>query len=174
MVKYLLLLFLLPLLSGCDKLGKAILFDMSYDRTVVIPATTPLYLPIDIPTPEISITTENTFSQHKTRLDLVSQIKMSQLTLMILNPANSNLSFLRSVSIYISTPTLPELKIAWADDIPSNINDGISLQISAENLLDYYKSESVTLKTVVTLDELITSDYEINVHAAFRINAKKD
>lgn len=165
-------LILLTALSGCKKLDKLTQFRMEFDESVVVPAATQIDLPFDIITPEIETDSETTFSVNDTRKDLVEEIKLEKLTLSISLPSDADFSFLNSVSIYLSAEGLPEVKIAWKENIPSNIGDTLELDVSDADLRQYLLKDSIKLRLNTITDELITSDHHIDIHSVFWVDAK--
>jgi hypothetical protein len=171
-MKWVYILLFASLGFNCKKLDKLTEFDLSYNQTVVIPSSTTLNLPLNIPTPDFTTNSESTFSQNNTNSSLIQSIFIDKLDVTINSPTSGNFNFLKSVVIYISTPNLPETKVAWKDPVVNNNSTQLTLDLSTENLIEYLKSDTLKLKLVVVTDELITSDYHIDVTSKFHVKAK--
>ncbi len=90
----------------------------------------------------------------------------------IQSPSNGKFGFLKSVEIYISAQGLPEEKIAWKNNIPSDIGNYLELETSGADLKEYIKKDKYTLRLSTVTDEILTSDHQINVHSIFTVDAK--
>lgn len=107
-----------------------------------------------------------------TRKDLVEKITLKKLELTLTNPSNTDFSFLESINIFISAEGIPETKIAWKDNIPSDISNFLILDVSEINLKEYIIKDNFVLKLNVVTDELLASDHEIDIHSVFFVDAK--
>lgn len=159
-------------ITGCKKIDKMTNFNMEYNETVVIPASTGINLPFNILTPNVETNSESTFAVNNTRKDLVNEIRLTKLDLRITSPSNGTFSFVRSLSIFLSADGLSETKIAWIENVPSNVGNVLYLDVSGADLKEYIKKDKFTLRLNSVTDELITSDYQINVHAVYQVDAK--
>ena len=159
------------MISGCKDLDKLTQFNMEFNESVVIPSSTGVNLPFNIMTPDVTTNSASTFSTKKTRKDLVDEIKLTKLDLTVTSPSNANFNFLKSVSIYISASGLPEVKIASKDNVPTNITM-LQLDVADVDVKEYIKADKFSLRLSTVTDELIASDYTINAHSTFFVNAK--
>lgn len=172
MFRYVLVLSLFLFFISCKKINSFTQFEMSYNQEVVIPSSTGINLPVNFYTPETQTNSETTFEVNDTRKDLIESVLLNQLTLSILIPENGDFSFLNSLSIYISSENLPELKIAWKEDIDGNNVDEIDLIVTSEDLQEYVKESSFTLKVNMVTDEILNEEYKLNVYSLYFIDAK--
>ena len=163
---------ILSLLIGCKKIDKLTQFDMNYDQTVVIPSSTGINLPFNIFSPDVQSNSETTFAINDTRKDLIEEINLTQLTLDLTSPSNGDFSFLKSIEIFITSSTLEEVKIAWKDNIDSNIGKSLELETTDSDLKEFIKGEEFTLRVRAITDEIITSDHQLDVHSEFFVDAK--
>ena len=158
--------------SGCKVLDKLTQFHIKYDTEVVIPATLGVNLPFDIPTPDIATNSNSEFQVHNTHKNLIDIINLTKMDLTIASPSTANFNFLKDIEIYMSTSSLPKVKIAWLYNIPKAGLKTISLEVSNANLKQYIISDTIKLQTKVTTRELISRQIKINVHSDFFVNAK--
>lgn len=159
-------------LIGCGIVDKFIQFDMEFNENVVIPSSTGVNLPFNILVPDVETNSESTFAVNDTRKDLVEEVKLTTLNLTLTSPSNADFSFLKSINIFISAEGLSEAKIAWKDNIPDDIGTVLSLEITNADLKEYIKKDKFTLRLNTVINELLTSDYYIDVHSEFFVDAK--
>ena len=159
-------------LSGCKKVAKLTQFEMQFDETTTVPKSSGINLPFNILTPDMETNSEATFTIHNTRKDLIEKILLKKLNISIETPNGEDFSFLKSIGVYLSAEGIPESKIAWKDDVQSNVGSSISLDLGADDLKEYIKKDKFSLRLNTVTDELLTSDYKIKVHSAFVVDAK--
>lgn len=163
-------------LSQCKK-GDSIVdslthFTFETDYVVKVPASPVTPFPVSILTPEIKTHSDVAFNANNTRADLVEQIILRQLDLSVKTPSGGTLSFLKSVNIYAIADGLPEVKVAYKDDVPANVGATLSLDVTGAELREYFKKDKYVLRITVTTDEAVTEDYEVNAHGVFFVDAK--
>lgn len=162
----------LVLLVSCKAVDKFTKFNLEYNETVTIPASSVVDLPISIATPEMETNTESTFASNDTRKDKIEEIKLTQMTLSVLSPETGDFGFLKSVSVFIYAEGLDEIKIAWKDVVPEDAGNTLDLETSDTDLKEYIKKDSFKLKVNVVTDKATTSEHKINVYSKFFVDAK--
>ncbi len=172
MKKYFMLFALVGLFSSCDKLDELTKFDMDYDQRVVIPSTTGVDLPFEVFTPEKETNSSAEFEVNDTRKDLIEEIVLKKLVMTVETPEGEDFSFLESIIIYMSAEDLPEIKIAWNEDVSATAGEQLELVTTAEDLKEYIKKDTYTLRLKTVTDEFLSSDYEINIATTFFVDAK--
>jgi hypothetical protein len=85
-------LVLCVVLSGCKR-GRGIEFSYSLSRQFDVNNGMPINLPIDILLPDIESNSEKEFTQNDTRSDKIKDIKLTNISLTIVNPPNQRFSF---------------------------------------------------------------------------------
>lgn len=163
---------LLFFVSSCDKIDELTKFDITYNQEIVIPSTSIINLPFSIFTPETSTNSESTFSNNNTNRDLIEDIRLTDLVLEINSPGDGNFNFLNSIEIYMSSENLPEIKIAWKENIGNNSSSVLNLDTLDEDIKDYIKKDTYTLRVETVSDETIREDYNINIESVFFVDAK--
>ncbi|HMJ69047.1 MAG TPA: hypothetical protein VK508_09130 [Cyclobacteriaceae bacterium] len=147
-------------------------FNFNTDYVIKVPATSITSIPISIITPDIKTTSDVAFSDNKTRADLVERINLKELTLTVQTPENGTLSFLKSVDIYAAAEGLPEVRVAYKDQVPANVGSTLSLDVTGVELKEYFKKEKYSLRITVTSDEAVTQEYSVNAHGVFFVDAQ--
>ena len=158
--------------AACKKANKLTQFNMEYNETAVIPASTGINLPFNILAPDVESNSEATFEANDTRKDLIEEINLSKLDITVTSPASEDFSFLKSISIFISGSGAAETKIAWLDNVPSNSGSVLNLNVSDIDLKEFIKGDSFSLRLNTVTDEVLTSDYHIKMHSTFFVDAK--
>lgn len=154
--------------TGCKKL---VSFDMEYDNSVVIPANSIINLPIDIISPETTTNSEEEFGNNGTGSNLISRVALTNLDLKILNPESQNFNFLKSVELYLRAPDLPEVLVAYNYDVPATGLKEIALSCPDQDLKEYLKKPSYSLRVKAVTDEALAQDTEVNAHSRFVVDA---
>jgi len=158
--------------SGCDAIDELTKFNMDYNTQVVIESSANIDLPFDVFSPDVETNSESEFAINDTRKDLIEQIILRELNLTITAPEEEDFSFLESVNIYISAEGLPETQIASMDEVPDNNTGSLQLVTVGTDIKEYIKMDSFSLRLNTVTDEIITSDYYIDVDAVFFVDAK--
>ncbi|MDX1326362.1 MAG: hypothetical protein R3299_01575 [Arenibacter sp.] len=172
MKKYILILAVMLGLGGCDKLDELTKFEMDYKQRVVIPASAGMDLPFDVFTPKTETNSSSEFAVNDTRKDLIEEIVLRKLTLSIISPEGEDFSFLESITVYMSAEDLPEIKIAWNDEVSATVGGELELEVSDDDLKEYIKKDSYSLRVNTVTDELLKSDHEIEIASIFFVDAK--
>ncbi|GGW47255.1 hypothetical protein [Arenibacter certesii] len=163
---------ILAAFSACDKLDELTKFEMDYKQRVVIPSTTGMDLPFDIYTPETETNSSSEFGVNDTRKDLIEEIVLRKLTLNLVTPEGEDFSFLESISVYMSAEDLPEIRIAWNEEVSATVGGTLELETAGDNLKEYIKKTNYTLRLNTVTDEFLSTDYEVDVASIFFVDAK--
>lgn len=157
--------------TSCNKFDNLVTFYVDDQTTTTIKSSSPVSLPIELPTPDITTNSENEFKKNNTNVDLVKDIYITQLKLTITSPENKTFSFLKSIHIYISTNENNEIELAYKEDVNSN-SQSIDLDLTKEKLDIYVKADSYKLRTKATTRETLTQDVDIQIDLQFKVTAK--
>lgn len=168
-------IYLLTLLSlalfACKGKEKIINFKMDYNAEVVVPSSTGINLPFNILTPEIETNSEAICEVKDTRKDLIKNILVKELSLTISTPNGEDFSFLKSISIFLNADGEEELELAWNYAVSDAASSPLALEVSTTNIDNYIKKDKFSLRCNTITDELIASDYYINVYSRFSVEA---
>jgi hypothetical protein len=171
-MKYLLIFAIMAVFGSCDKLDELTKFEMDYTQRVVIPSSTGIDLPFDIYTPEKETNATSEFAVNDTRKDLIEEIVLRNLILNIISPEGEDFSFLESITVYMSAEDLPEIRIAWNEEVSATTGGLLELETSMDDLKEYIKKDSYSLRLKTVTDEFLSSDYEIEILSVFFVDAK--
>lgn len=167
-----LILALLCLVTACKEIDKLTQFNMDYNATVIVPSSSGVNLPFNLFTPDIETNAESEFAINDTRKDLVEEIVLTEMVLHHLSPDSGDFNFLASIEIFIKANDLPEVRIAWKDEVPQDAGKQINLQTSDADLKAYIKKDKFTLRLNTVTDEFLGSDQKIEIRSVFFVDAK--
>jgi len=171
MSKYIYIFILAFLISSCSKLDELTKFNIDYDTEVTIPSSAGINLPFDVLTPDTETNSESTFESNDTRKDLIEEIILTKLQLEITSPSDADFSFLESIEVFISAEGLDEIKIASKTDVPETVSV-LDLDVSDNDLKEFIKKDSYSLRLNTVTDEAISQDHQIDVKSTFFVDAK--
>lgn len=157
---------------GCKKIDKLTQFNMEYNSTATIPSSTGMNLPFNVLTPDVETNSTSTFKANNTRKDLIEEVILKKLDLTVTSPSGRTFSFLKAINIYINADGLSEAKIAYKDSVPQNAGNKLILNTTNTNLKEYLTKTEYSLRVNAVTDEIISPDYEINIHSVFFVDAK--
>lgn len=155
-------------ITGCKKNG--ISFVLSNQTNFRVESTSPVSLPFEIATPDVTTNSSQEFQNNHTANNLIKEVTLQSLNLTITNPSTKTFSFLKSIHIYISTDGSDETELAALENI-STTSQTISLNPVQANLLKYVKSDHYKLRTQVITKETLTQAIDISVNLKFKIKA---
>lgn len=155
----------------CDELDKLTQFDIPYETQFTIPATIGIGLPVDLPTPDVNTNIDSELSTETTRPELIEEITLKEMKMTVTAPNGEDFSFLESVSIFISGDSLPELRLAYLENIPADPGEVISLTTSDEDIKEYLLNEKFSLRTSATMDETVAQDTDVKIDMIFHVDA---
>lgn len=139
-------------------------FNVTNSTTFTVPsANSAINLPMQITTPETTSNVQTKVDAEGSTSKLIEQVILTELNLNINSPTNANFNFLNSIEIYISSPTQPEVLIAWQYSIPESNLTNLSLTTGNTNLKEYLKDSGLSLRTKIVTDKLVS--YDLNVTA---------
>jgi len=174
-INFSILIITVLLFTGCDideKLDEIATFNITNSAEFTVPSASGVNLPIDIGTPDVNTSSQQSFENNNTRANLVENVNLSELTLNITNPNDRTFSFMKSLEIYISNDSEGPTLIAEIQDIPENVGSELELETTGANLDEYIKEDSYDLEFEVVLDETVNSDTDIEADMVFEVRAK--
>lgn len=163
-------LFLSLFLSSCNAIDDLLSFNISNETSIKIKSTSPINLPSEIITPEVTTNSSAEFENNKTKASMVKDVKIRSLKLSISDPSDKTFTFLKSVHLYISTTDSNEIELAYQDNISTTANM-IDLICTDKRLDEYIKADSYKIRTKVTLKETLTKDVTVKADMKFRVTA---
>ena len=172
MKKYLFMaLAAILILSGCEKLSQLTQFDLPIKYEVDVPA-----LPIITDGYTQSVTIKPNMQKELDSRDLdadfIEEVILKKGTVELTSPTTGDLSFLKSVEVFISAVGLSEIPIASALDIPDNVGKTLNLNVANEDLKTYMLKDEVKITVKVATDKPTTEVYSLKLAADFMVDLK--
>lgn len=164
-------LALVVLSSGCKQIDKLTVFNIDYNTQSVISSVIGINLPFNLITPAITTNSTSEFAINETRKDLIEEIQLTRVNLTVTAPANGDLSFLKSIKIYIKGEGLEEKMIAWNENIDTS-EETMLLTTTPDDLQEYVKLDSVSLRVNTVIKKILLTDYTIGISTVFRVDAR--
>lgn len=166
------LLFSCLVLFSCKAIDKLTMFDVDYQTTFSVSSTTLIDAPFSLFTPEVTTESESTFEENDTRKDLIESIKLKTIKLTLTSPEEGDFNFLREIHIYIESENTSEVEIAYLIDLENTNSKIIELTTSNQELKDYIKDDSYTLRVKSITDETLSQNHNITIDTKFRVDAE--
>ncbi|SMG27706.1 hypothetical protein SAMN05661096_01650 [Marivirga sericea] len=174
-INFLILVVAFLFFCGCDiqeSIDNFTTFNISNTAEFTIPSSSGVNLPIDLGTPNISTSSQQSFENNNTRADLVEDVNLSDLTLTITSPDDRTFSFLESLEIYISNDSEGSTLLAEIENVPDNIGRELELETTGAKLDDYIIEDRYDLRYEVVTRESINYDTDIRADMVFEVRAK--
>lgn len=163
-------LFLAVFVSSCSAVDDLLSFTISNQASIKIKSTSPINLPSEIITPDVTTNSSTEFANNKTKANLVKDVKLRSLQLTIDSPSGKTFTFLKSIHLYISTTNSDEIELAYQDNINSTTSM-VDLICTDKRLDQYIKADSYKIRTQVTLKETLTQDVTVKAAMKFKVTA---
>jgi hypothetical protein len=167
---YLPILTFIFLITSCNVIDDLLTFSIDNQTTFKIASGFPLGTAFSVITPDVTTNSSSTFENNNTKADLVKDVTLTSLKLTITNPSNQSFSFLKSVTLYISTDANDEIELAFLEDINST-SGTIDLIPSKAKLDKYVKASSYKIRTKAVLKETLAQDISIRADMKFKVTA---
>lgn len=111
---------------------------------------------VDYISPEINTKWTETIKDAKTTADLVSEIKMSRLSVTCLS-GTSNLDYVNTIKIYIKSANNAELLLMEKANIPAGAYE-VNMDLKDVNLKNYIFEEKIQFRTAMTFKPTVAID----------------
>lgn len=156
--------------AHCGDNQAGIRFNLSYNTQFTISKSTPVQLPVNILSPDVTTNSEAEFAKNGTAADKVISVKASSGVLTIKSPPDATFSFAKDAYLYIKANNLDETLVAFKENI-NNTDKTLTLDLPDVDLAPYIKSESFTLRLRVVTDEVLSKDITVDADVMFRVKA---
>jgi len=168
---FLLFLFVGISSQSCKKIDELLTFTVNDTSEVVIESTLfPITLPFEIWTPPITTNSNEEFANNNTKASLVKDVYITHLDIAIVSPSDKTFSFLKSMTIFISTNDNDEIELARKENISSN-DKVLNMSVTSSRLDSYIKASTYNLRTEVTTHETLTEDITLEIDMSFKVTA---
>jgi hypothetical protein len=170
-------LIFMILTNSCDKakdtINELTEFDIDMSANANIPAATfttvvDITQPLEIETPEIPTNATEEFSKNKTSADLISEIKVTRLTI---TTTAANMDYIKSISINIKSGSTKQ-RVARKDVMPTGVNT-VSLDLDDVNIKDYISKDKISFQISALLNagKIPNQAQELKIDQRVRVKA---
>ena len=177
---YLLVFFSVAVvLFGCSKLKSLtnievdIPYNMQTDPYDIVDSS--VHLPgggqyFSLPSFAIPTNSKQYLSQYNTSTDKINSVKLSNLSMNIIQPTNGNFNFIKKVEVYISANGLPKIQVAANENIGLNVNS-VTLTDTTADLKSYFLADTMYLQINAFFTSPPAPHTQINVNATMHLSA---
>jgi len=174
-------LFALVIIMACSKTKQLtqVEVDIPYTQTLDASkfpdsATFPFFPPqgitIDFPTLPLNTNSQQYLQQYNTTVNKINSVTLSSVVLQMTAPAGKNLNFLKSVSFYLASDTLPSIRVAHKINIPKG-STTVSLDDTSADLKPYFLENTIYVHVTATFDSIPPRGTSINTITTFHLSA---
>lgn len=168
--RILMLGLIVTVLFGCKKV-EVVKFDMTYERTIIIPNGTDISVPhITVMSGNLS-NSESEFEANKTNKEEIEDISLTSLNMEIISPTGEEFDFIEDVELYISADGVDEMLLAYVYNMQNIVGNTISLTCAQSDFQEFIKQDKFTLRVKTISDEFNSSDVEIKISSTFLVEA---
>jgi len=174
MKKYLFATFiLLPFLISCNSLDKLTKFELPFTRSITLPALPIIFEnPVSASTPDIKTNIDSVLTSLNLTSDLVQTVSLKKMDLTLTDSTGGDLTFLKSISIYICATGLDDVKIAGIDSVPDNTGSSLSLAVESTDLKNFILKDEFQLKIITTTDKITKVEQKLKVDMNLQLDLK--
>lgn len=171
MRKYLfVVLAFVPFLMGCNELSNMTKLDVPFSQTATLPALPITVTDAPILTPSTSI--DSLLSVYKVSSDLIQSVNLKKMNLTLTDPADGDLTFLKSIQIYMVADGLTEAKVAGIDSVPETTGSTLSLNVESVDLKRFATKDKFQMKILMSTDKPTTVEHKIKVDMSLQLDLK--
>ncbi len=175
-------LSLLLFATGCRKVKQLanINVDIPYSQVIEVPAV-PGYnygvpLPaggVLLPFPAIGLPTnsEQYVIQYNTSIEKVTSVDLKSMAISIQLPADQNFDFLDNISVYISANALPEMLVAYKNEVPKGLKTLEMFTVTSVNLKNYYLQDTVYFRITSHINSVPPGGEQLKLTSVFHMLA---
>ena len=166
------ILALISLTFSCKKLEEISKINVPMNRTFTIPETELEQIPIDITTPKVS-TADNLLNNNiDLEGDRLESVAVTSMELSIDSAQGIDLSYLESVELFFEAEDMDQERIAWAEDISSEVGYHLELSTSEADITPFLLEDSIRIRLIGLTDEAIEIEHELTVESILEIDVK--
>lgn len=158
-------------ITGCKKEGSGFGFNLKLEEEFVVNNGSPINLPFNLLLPDLETNSQTHFENNNTRADYVTEIKLTQLDLNIVDPPNQDFSFLKEIEIFISADGLDETRLAFKKNI-QNSEKSLSLETEKTDFTEYIKQDQYSLRVRTVVKSTFNNSIKLKADILFRVRAR--
>ncbi|MDZ7774906.1 MAG: hypothetical protein U5L09_04460 [Bacteroidales bacterium] len=156
--------------QSCDEVNDILTFTIENETEFTIENQFPVGTPFNVPTPDISSNSSESFENNNTSAQFVEEITLAPTGAHNSSPEDFTFSFLKSIKIYISAEEEERIMIASLDDIPEDAVT-IDLETRSQNLKPYIIRDTYNLEYEIVTREAFANDITLRTNMVFKVKA---
>lgn len=165
------LILIVPMLIGCNSLSKLTMFELPFKQSITLPVIPFANTPVALSIPGIKTKIDSVLNSLDLSSDMIQGVSLQKMEFTLTSPTNGDLSFIKSVEIYISGAGLNDVKIASTGDVTDNTKNVI-MTLENVDLKNYILKDEFGLKIITTTDEPTTVEQKIDISFNFLVDLK--
>ena len=178
-VHILIFLTLFGIITGCSKLQSLtnievdIPYNMQTDPYDIVDSA--MHIPgngqyFSLPSFPIATSSKQFLTQYNTSTAKINSVKLTNLSMNIIQPTNGNFNFIKKVEVYISAAGLPKILVATNENIGTNVN-AVTLTDTSADLKNYFLADTMYLQANAFFTAPPAPHTQINVNATMHLSA---
>lgn len=172
MKKYLFVILAgIVVLLGCEQISKLTQFVLPVNYELNIPA-----LPVTTDGYTQSVTVQPNLKAELQKQnysnDFLEKVILKNASIELTVPETADLSFLKSIEVFISATNLPEIPIAQVMDIKDDVGRILPLIVESTDLKSYLLNDQVIIKVKAVTDKTTTESYTLKISSNFMVDVK--
>lgn len=156
--------------AGCDKILDKFSFNLDRRITFDLQKAPPVGN-VTLTNLKMSIDLDSALAANGVDNYTVTNITPNSASLATLTDS-TNLDAFDSVSVFVTSTTLPEARIAHKNGIPKGIMQ-VPLEMSTVNVAEYLKEKPATFKINATMGDSVKKPMTMAVDVVFRVEVQK-
>lgn len=165
------LIIIVPLLIGCKSLNKLTMFDLPFKQSITLPVIPFENTPVALSIPGIKTKIDSVLNSLDLSSDMIQGVSLKKMEFTLTSPTTGDLSFIKSVEIYISGAGLNDVKIASTGDVTDNTKN-LVMTLTEVDLKDFILKDEFGLKIITTTDKAILVEQKIDISFNFLVDLK--
>ena len=171
-----LFVFSMALLSlSCEKLqltaNKLTQLTLNYQNTVLIPKTDSLLNQYTLLAEQLPTDIQNLTAAQQTSAELISDIRVSDITVYIDSPLTQEFDPLTEVHVFISASGQAEIEVASLIGLSNEVESAIELDVVDVNLKPYLAQNQFNTRIVISTDDVLPQDTRLRCDMKFAVQA---
>lgn len=158
-------------LLGCEQISKLTQFDFPINYELNVPAL-PVVTGGHTQTVTVKPNLKTELEKRNYSNDFLEKVILKNASIELTAPETRDLSFLKSIEVFISATNLPKIPIARATTINDNVGKALPLIVESTDLKSYMLNDEVKITVKAATDKVTTETYTLKISANFMVDVK--
>lgn len=135
-------------INSCKKIRELKTFEIDYSTEFEIPSSSIFGGLVQTPAKRVETNTSSSLEDQGTKAKWVKTVYLNKMSGTITNPSNEDFNFLESIEVYISAEGLSEIKMAYNDNIPQDVNTIKLYPTPNCDLKEFLLKDAINIRTI--------------------------